>query len=463
MSNQIPKLKIPIWWQRIQWILDPVGYLEAAKREGFDFFQAEVVGFGNGLIFVDQPEAIQYIFTHDRGEFLAPGEANSLLRPLLGDFSVILLEGEQHKKRRRLLMPPFHGERLQVYGDLVKRITVEAVERQPLNRVFQARQLTQEISLQVIMQTVFGLCEGERYQRIKQLLISLIDIFRSPVSSSFIFFTFLQRNWGPWARFMRQRQDLCDLLDLEIEERRGNSAQSRFDILSLLMSARDESGEALTNQELQDELITLLFAGYETTASALAWALYWIHRDPRIKEKLLEDIAKLNPNYTSTDLMHLSYLNAVCNETLRIYPVAMLTFPRIAQKEIKLANYTIEPGTPVMGNIYLLHHREDLYPNPDQFRPERFLERNYGPYEFLPFGRGARSCIGEALSQFEMKLVLVTMLQNYEFALADSKPELPQRRGVTLAPNRGVPFKLTGYHRNDETANYLSSVQLNEH
>lgn len=446
MLKQIPGLKSPPWLQRLVWIIDPVGYLERAKKETPELFKSEVVGFGNGLVFVNRPSAIQYILSHDRQELSAPGEANGLLKPLLGDFSIVMLDGELHRRRRQLLMPAFHGERLQVYGDLIAQITIETVEKQTLDKTFLARNLTQEISLQVIMQAVFGLYEGLRYKRITELLVLLLDVFRSPISSAFLFIPSLQKKWGPWGKFLERRQELNDLLDKEIEERKSANDSKRADILSMLMSTTDEFGQSMSNLELKDELITLLFAGHETTATALAWALYWIHKEEGVKEKLLEELDSLGPQFTLIELTRLPYLNAVCNETLRIYPVAMLTFPRMAEQKIDIEGYVLEPGTIVMGCIYLLHHREEIYPNSHQFRPERFLERQYAAHEFMPFGRGARRCVGEALAQFEMKVALYNLLSNYEFALASKSEEIPKRRGVTIAPGRGVPIKVVGYH-----------------
>ena len=187
-----------------------------------------------------------------------------------------------------------------------------------------------------------------------------------------------------------------------------------------------------------DELMTLLLAGHETTATALAWALYWVHKLPNIREQILQELETLGDNPEPLNIARLPYLTAVCNETLRIYPVAVLTVSRAVKESVELMGYRLEPGTRLYGCIYLTHHREDIYPNSQQFKPERFLERQFSPYEFLPFGGGVRRCIGEALALFEMKLVLATILQRYELALADQRPERPKRRGVTFAPERGV-------------------------
>jgi len=450
VKNQMPLLnvvKTPSIIQRFQWIADPVGYMEKAVQEYPDIFSSLVAGSKYPFVFVNHPQAIQEILTNDRKKFAALGEENKILEPLIGDYSVIMLEGNRHKRRRQILMPPFHGERLQTYGELICNLSEKVISQLPQNQPFSARSAMQDISLQVILQAVFGLYEGERYQQLKQLLSLMLDLFRSPLSSSFLFFDFLQKDlgaWSPWGKFVRQRQQIDQLLYAEIAMRRQHPDPNRVDILSLLMSAKDEEGNSMTDQELRDELMTLLFAGHETTATAMAWALYWIHNLPQVREKLLQELDSLGESPDPMSIARLPYLSAVCNETLRIYPVAMLTFARVAQERVELLGHQLEPGTRVYGCIYLVHQREDLYPEPKQFKPERFLERQFSPYEFIAFGAGARRCIGDALAQLEMKLVLATILSRYQLALADNQPEIPRRRGVTLAPAGGVKIVITG-------------------
>jgi unspecific monooxygenase len=243
---------------------------------------------------------------------------------------------------------------------------------------------------------------------------------------------------------LRQRRQIDELLYAEISERRSSKqSEQGVDIFSLLMQARDENGDPMTDEELRDELLTLLFVGHETTATAMAWGLYWSHYLPEVQKKLLQEVDCLGNSPDPMDIFRLPYLGAFCNETLRIHPVAMLTFSRVVQEPVEILEQSLEPGTRVGGCIYLLHHREDLYPNSNQFRPERFLERQYSQYEFMPFGAGARRCIGDALAMFEMKLVMATILSRYEMKLPAAN-EKPQRRGITLAPANGVKMIITG-------------------
>ena len=444
-----PQINTPRFLQRLKWIADPVSYMEKAVQQQPDIFRAEVIGFGGNLVFVNHPEAIKQILTNDRTKFFASGQENSLLQPLLGDYSIIMLEGDRHKKRRKLLLPPFHGERMQVYGNLICNLTEKIFAQLPLNQTLTARAITQNISLQVILEAVYGLQTGERSTQIKQLLTNISDVFRSPLTSAFLFFPSWQKDlgaWSPWGYFLRQQKQLDKLIYQEIAERREQDTQHRQDILSLLMSARDERGQPMTDRELRDELMTLMFAGHETTATAIAWALYWVHKIPEVRQKLLTELDSLGESQEPMAIAKLPYLNAVCQETLRICPVGMLTFPRIVREPMELLNYHLEPGMVVVGCIYLVHQREDIYPEPKQFKPERFLDKQYSPYEFIPFGGGARRCIGEALAQFELKLALATILSQYEIDLASKKPEKPRRRGVTLAPSNGVQIVVKGKH-----------------
>jgi cytochrome P450 len=209
-----------------------------------------------------------------------------------------------------------------------------------------------------------------------------------------------------------------------------------------MMSARDENGQLMTDVELRDELMTLLFAGHETTASSLAWAFYWIHHLPEVREKLLKELESIGSDPDPTEIARLPYLTAICSESLRIYPIVLFSFARIVKSPIEIMGYKFEPGTVLTACVYLTHHREDIYPDSKSFKPERFLERQFSPYEFIPFGGGSRRCIGWALALLEMKLVLATVLSRYEMALTDNREVLPVRRGITLTPARGVPMMM---------------------
>ena len=447
-NSKLSKPSGPGAVRRLEWILDPVTYLERTKTKTPDFFEEDSLGFGVGsLVVTSQPEAMQFILSRDHKTFSAPGEFNRILAPLVGDASMFILNGNSHQERRQLVAPAFHGERLAVYGQLISELTAAAVASLQPGDAFSARTLTQQVSLQIIFKVVFGLSDSSRSKAIMAALTAMLDHFGSPAAALMLFFNWLQKDmgaWSPWGQLVRLREKLDALIYEEIRDRRAHCDPSRTDILSMLMAARTETGEALSDQELRDELMTLLIAGHETTSTAIAWALYWTHRLPDVNAKVRAELDALGPNPTPTAIAQLPYLNAVCQETLRRSPVAMFTFPRRAEEPVELMGHHFAAGTVFLGCMFLTHQREDLYPAPKAFRPERFLERKFSPYEFIPFGNGARRCIGAALAHYELKLALATLLSNYRFRLADNKAEVAKRRGVTLAPARGVPMVFEG-------------------
>lgn len=442
--RQSPLIPTPPLWNLLQWIVQPIDFLERCAARYGDCFTVKFSKLTPFTFFSD-PQAIEQIFT--AAHQFESGRANTILRRTLGDNSLLLLDGERHKRQRQLLMPPFHGERMRAYGELIGQVTEAVAQSWPIDQPFSIRSSMQEISLQVILQAVFGLTEGQRYQNLKQLLKDMLEFTTSRFSFATNFFPLLQRDlgaWSPGGRFVRLMQQINQLLYAEINDRRQQFDPNRSDILTLLLSARDEAGEAMSDQELRDELMTLLVAGHETTATALSWAFYWIHALPTVRTKLLAELDSLGADRDPGSIAKLPYLNAVCSETLRIYPVAFIAQLRIAQTPVEVNGYPFQPEALLIPCIYLVHHRSDLYPEPKQFRPERFLERQFSPYEFLPFGGSNRRCIGAAFALFEMKLVLVTILRQYQLKLAETSPVLPVRRGVTIAPQGGIRMILTG-------------------
>jgi cytochrome P450 len=403
-----PDPQTPPVLQLIQWIASPLELLETSAQRYGDIFTLRL-GSLEPLVILNSPQAIQEIFTANSEQFDV-GRGNGILRALVGEQSLMLMDGARHQRQRRLLTPPFHGDRMRTYGKLMCDITEQVISQWAIGEPFSVRSSMQEISLRVILQAVFGLHEGQRCEQLKQLLRSVLDVTGSPLRSSLLFFKSLQRDlgaWSPWGHFLRQKQQIDQLLNAEIQERREQGDLSRADILTLLMSARDENGQPMTDEELRDELITLLVAGHETTASALSWALYWIHHLPQVNDRLRTELDTVVDETDLSAIAKLPYLNAVCCETLRIYPIAILAFPRILKSPLQLMGYQFEADTFLSPCIYLTHHREDLYPEPKRFKPERFLERQFSPYEYLPFGGSTRRCIGMAFALFEMKLVLV--------------------------------------------------------
>ncbi|WP_017297715.1 cytochrome P450 [Nodosilinea nodulosa] len=434
----LPGSTTPFWRRAPKLILRPLDYFEENYRRYGPVFR---VGEGSPpSIYVADPAVIQGIFQADAARFhVPPQNVGSGLTFLLGDQSLLLLDGDRHRRHRRLLMPPFHGDRMRAYGDVICTLTQQVMADWHPGRAFNLRAAMQDITLRVILKAVFGLGDGDRYDRLRQLLSSLLEGLGTPASAFFIFFPGLQKDLGslsPWGRFVRIKGEIDALIYAEIEDRRRCPQPDSTDILSLMMATRDDQGQPLSDGELHDELMTLLVAGHETTASALTWALYWIHWLPEVGDRLGQELDSLGPAPDPLAYASLPYLTALCQETLRIYPVAPTTGIRIVSEPMAVAGYEFPAGAVLFLNIYLVHHREDLYPDPDTFRPERFLERQYSPYEFLPFGGGHRSCIGMAFALMEMKLVLATVLRHWQLELParDRRSLKPVRRGLTLAP-----------------------------
>jgi unspecific monooxygenase len=422
---------------KLQFITKPLEVLEKKAQKYGDIFTLGDSGNDNTQVITSNPQAIQKIFTADLQQ-LDSGKEAGIKTFFAGEKSLLALSGKRHKRERKLLMPPFHGERMRAYGDIIHNLTEQVISGWEIGKPFSIRSSMQAISFQVILKAVFGLEDGVRYQELTRLLIQRLEGGRSIFRAILLFLPILQKDWGPlspWGRLKRNGEQIDQLIYDEIAERREQPDPSRTDILSLMMATRDEDGKPMTDLELRDELITLLIAGHETTASSLTWAFYWIHHLPEVQEKLLQELDNLGENPEANDILKLPYLNAVCQETLRIYPVVNSALARVVKSPLEIMGYQLEPGTIISASIYLTHHREDLYPEPKQFKPERFLERQFSPYEYLPFGGGNRRCLGYAFALFEMKLILSTILCHSQLELANSKPVKPVRRGILMSPS----------------------------
>ena len=446
VNNEFMKLpdlaRTPSLLQTIQLIAQPTKFLDACVERYGDPFSVRVLGLNSPpVVFFSQPQAIQEIFSLPSSK-LDFGKATHVFEPLMGKQSLILQEGKTHQRQRQLMIPPFKSDRMKSYGELICEITEQVTDSWTNGTSVSIHKIMPEITLQIILQVVFGIEPGQRYQQLEKLLSSLLEDVTSPLYSSLFFFPPLQKDlgaWSPWGHFVRRRQQIDQLIYAEISERRLQDNESRPDILSLLICARDENGEQMSDEELRDQLVSLLLLGYETTAAALAWAFYWIHASDSVSDTLAGELASLGEDPEPTLIAKLPYLSAVCSETLRINPIALICTPRMTKEPLQLTGYDFDAGTILIPCIYLAHQREQVFTEPRQFQPERFLEQKFSPYEYLPFGGGDHGCIGMAFSMFEMKLVIATILARFELKLTDQKPVQPIRRGITIVPSGGVP------------------------
>ena len=424
--------------QTLRFLKDPTRFTQESRARYGDPFTAPLP-LGE-VVITGSPEGLRDIFSADPGTFEPLG--NLPLEPAVGPHSLLLLSGPRHKRERQLLMPPFHGERMRAYGETMRELTLRAASPLRPGALLRAQELTQAISLDVIIHAIFGIEEPERVRRYHDVLVAALASYTpllmmvAPLRRSFA-------GRGPWVHFQRHAAAVDALLTEELALRHGHEA-GHTDILSLLLAARDEDGQPMTDVELKDQLRTLLFAGYETTAISMAWALHFVHREPQVHARLLAELAPLGPAPGAEALARLPYLGAVCDEALRIHPV-LAVVGRRTLRPFTLRGQELPVGTGVMAAICLAHTDPTLYPEPERFRPERFLERKYSPFEFLPFGGGARRCIGAAFAQYEMRVVLGTLLAAHAFT-APPRPreERPVRRNITLGPRHGVELVYTG-------------------
>jgi cytochrome P450 len=448
--------KSPALLQNIQLMGDFLGYLEELGKRYGDIYTMHFMG--RPTVFVSNPEGIKKIFTNTK-EITASGELNKLTAPVAGSEGIMVLDGLRHKHMRKLLMPGFHGSTIQAYGERICELTQKVMNEQAIAKPFLAYPVLEVLTLQVVLEVTLGLHEGKRYQQLRQAIPSVLEFAESPLGEIIVSFPFLQRNlgrWSPWGYFLHQKQQLNQLLYAEINERRQKAAPGSANILSELIAARDEVGESLTDQVIHDLLLAPIYAGRDAAASAIAWSLYWIHYLPAVRDRLLAELDSLGDSPSPMNIVELPYLSAVCNEALRLYPTQVLTFPRRVESPVELMGYELSPGTVLVGNIYQMHQREDLYPAPKEFKPERFLEKKFSPYEFIPFGGGARGCLGAPLVLFEMKLVLATILLHYQLAIANQESVKPQRRSINFPPTSLKMVMLDRRQIQDQTQRFAT-------
>jgi cytochrome P450 len=426
-----PRRPSPI--QMWEWISRPVPFLESCSRRYGEMF---TVRFPIGtLVFISDPDVIKQIFTGDP-DVLHAGEANAApLEPLMGKNSVLLLDGPEHMRQRKLMLPSFHGERMQRYGELMRDIAEQEVESWPVGEPFGLRPRTQAITLEIIMRAVFGIEDAERLALLRDRLGRLLDIGMQPLALGSIVLRPLRNTVGRrmWRRFQRLRADVDEILYDEIRRRRAApDIAERDDVLSILLQARDEEGKPMTDVELRDELITLLVAGHETTATTLAWAFDLLLRHPAELERLEAEV-----NAGDSE----EYLDAVLKETMRLRPVV----PGVVRKltaPLRLNGYELPAGMRVAPNIYLTHRRADVYPQPERFRPERFIEQAADTYSWIPFGGGIRRCLGASFALYELKIVIPVILRRVALQAVGDKPEPIRRRAITFVPGHDAMVRV---------------------
>ena len=411
--------------QTLAILLRPVEFAEHCRRRFGDTFHLHFLPAGE-VVMVSDPESLKRLFAGDRVNTIAPGR-NLALEPLLGPRSVLLLTGDEHLRRRKLMLPAFHGQRMRAYETTIERATRRELARWPSDRAFALHPRMQAITLDVILAAVFGVGE-ERRPELRHNLVEILAATRSPAT---IGITTRRLAWLPRFRRLRRLLERSDeLLRAEIAERRADhELEAREDILSMLVAARFEDGASMDDAELRDQLMTLLMAGHETTATALAWTFELLFRSPAELERARSAARRGND----------AYLDAVATEALRLRPVVPFTGRKLLQPT-EVGGYELPEQTVVLASIWLAHTREPTFPQPYEFKPERFADGGAPEtYSWVPFGGGTRRCLGAAFAQLEMRVVLRTVLREAILGPASTRAERIVRRNVTLAPAHGTP------------------------
>ena len=431
MSTLPPTPAVPPLAQTAWWLARPINLMEHCRRRIGEQFSVRFLGFERAMVMLSDPDAIRALYTeHSHG--LPPGRSTALL-PVLGPRSVLLLEGTEHLARRRLMLPAFHGERMRSYEGIVRDAAERQIASWPLEQPLALHPCMQALTLEVILRAVFGVSDSERGRRLREQLPRLLSLSASAGLQLRVLLSRRLRQGDPLERLREVTREIDELLLGEIAERRADGRfAERDDILSLLMSARFEDDGQMGDRELRDQLLTLLLAGHETTATALAWTFDLLVRHPAALARLTAEV-----NEGSED----EYLRAVIAESLRLRPVVPLAGRRLAT-ELRAGEWTLPAGTDVTPAIWLTHTRADLYPEPYSFRPERFLEGAPTTYGWIPFGGGIRRCLGASFAEFEMRVVLQSVLRERELEAVGPRPERMARRNVTLSPRHGTRVRV---------------------
>jgi cytochrome P450 len=445
-----PGPRMPALLQTIGTWSRPTAFIERARARYGGRFTVRLLG-QPPIVMISDPEEIKQIFQAPP-EILHPGEGASILEPLVGAKSVILLDEAPHLEQRKLMLPAFHGERMQRLSGLMEDLAVREVDGWETGEPIALHPRLQRLTLEIILRAVFGLERGAKLDSLRDLLTRVLGFSESPLS--------LMRPLPAWLTRLTPLADFEALIEEAdrqiyalIDERRHEQAdgtRAGEDVLSMLLAAEHEDGSPMTPQELRDELMTALVAGHETTASQLAWTFERLVHEPRVLARLHAELEESSSE---------DYLTATLNESLRHRPVLPNAEPRLVMEPIEIGPIRYPRGVALFASAYLLHHDPAIYPDPYAFRPERFLDQAPGTYTWIPFGGGRRRCLGASFALLEMKIVLRAVLERYELAPAGPAPERTRRRSITLSPADGARVVLSA-HRRIETAGAASEEAL---
>lgn len=414
------------WWTR------PTGFLNRCRRIYGKRFTVRLAA-QDPFVVISDPEEIKQVFTAPP-DVLHPGEGTRILEPIVGPNSILLLDEDAHMSQRKLVLPAFHGERMRGLETMIAEVAREQINTWPRDELAPIHPRMQRLTMEVILAAVFGLRTGPRLDDLREALTEMLNFGMSPLSllpparrAPF--------GRGPWAKFLKVRARADELIYAEIRDRREQGDQGGSEIINSLIGASHEDGSPMADVEIHDELLTLLVAGHETTATQLAWTLERLTREPEVLTSLVEAVDEGDGE---------PYMTAVIRESLRLRPVLLNAAPRTVKKPIEVGGITYVPRVHLLASAWLIQHDADIYPEPYAFRPERFLESDPGTYTWIPFGGGRRRCVGASFAQLEMAIVLRELLRVSKVAASIADSEATVRRAITAAPARGGETVLTG-------------------
>lgn len=426
------------WWQLLRFSGNPLGLLAECHRRYGDAFTLRIAGNGH-FVMLSDPKAVREVFQGDPA-VLHSGEANALFTATLGRHSVLVLDGAEHMRQRRVLVPPLKGERMRAFFDAMRLETLEAVGAWSAGKPFATLPVMRRITLRVILRTGMGLEPGPDMDRFERKMETFLSNGRQRYALVLMTIVPIQRLTGSrWVPLFRQLRDLDDdLFAFIAARRRGDHPATGQNVLDDLLAATHEDGTPLDDQEVRDALITILLAGHETTALALAWALSDISERPDVMDGICGELARVTGGGfpEAEHLPVLEYLDATIRESLRLRPVVPFVVRKTMQP-FSVDGHEYPAGVVLCPCSYLVHQREDLYPNPGQFRPERFLERKFAPHEWFPFGGSNRVCLGMPFALYEMKVLLATVLSQVRLSRPPGARSRARRFGIVLGPDDG--------------------------
>jgi cytochrome P450 len=426
-----PGPRLPVFAQTAAWMARPWEFMERCTARYGDTFTLRLAG-ERPWVMVSHPEVVKEVFTGPPDLLHAGEPGRRLLLPVVGANSVLLLDGEAYLEQRRLLMPPFRGNHLASYADTMTVVAQAEIARWPRGKPVRLQSRIQAVTLEIMLRAVFGLSEGKSLDQMRAEWVRMLNTTaRVPVFVSAVLGALAPDNMRAAAsRKLLLGVDRSIYAEID-ERRRADDLDERGDVLSILLQARHVDGQPMSNVEIRDELVTLLLAGHDTTATALAWAMEQLARHPEHQARLTEEIRAGEDQFR----------DAVIKETLRLRPVIAVVARRLTAP-MQIGGVPLPAGVNVMPSIYLMHQRPDIYPDPQRFRPERFLEQQAGSYTWIPFGGGARRCLGAAFAEYQMHIVLSTLFESCTIEPTHERPEPVRWRGATHVPGRGAAVVL---------------------